>query len=206
MVVPFSFAHIASVIITLDSRHTPADIPSLIERNYHYSYSCSITLERCTCSLPSRTLDINTGIMKLLPTFSEDRSAQTTSLKDIAQDTIGEAYIEEDPSVAEWLCECVPTSHDAAEYVRELFPSVRWLRRYNLHWLAGDAIAGMQSNLQKLLLHTANSRKVSRSVLLWYRKPWLMRRSRACHLLSAYTRPSQARVYTGSSGRLETSS
>jgi sodium-independent sulfate anion transporter 11 len=81
--------------------------------------------------------------MKLLPTFSEDRSAQTTSLKSIAHDTFGETYIEEDPSVAEWFRECIPTSHGAAEYVRELFPSARWLRRYNLHWLAGDAIAGM---------------------------------------------------------------
>jgi sodium-independent sulfate anion transporter 11 len=85
--------------------------------------------------------------MKLLPTLSEDHSARATSLKDIAHDTIGETYIEEDPSVAEWFRECIPTSHGAAEYVRELFPSARWLRRYNLHWLAGDAIAGMYKHL-----------------------------------------------------------
>ncbi|KAI4687983.1 uncharacterized protein J4E84_004911 [Alternaria hordeiaustralica] len=85
--------------------------------------------------------------MKYLPTFSEDRSAQRTSLKDIAHETVGETYIEEDPSVAEWFREFIPTSHGAAQYVRELFPSARWLRRYNLHWLAGDAIAGITVGL-----------------------------------------------------------
>ena len=80
--------------------------------------------------------------MKVFPTFAEDRSAQTETLKNVAHETIGETYIEEDPSVADWFRECLPTSQDAAEYVRELFPSARWIRRYNLHWLAGDAIAG----------------------------------------------------------------
>ena len=81
--------------------------------------------------------------MKLLPTFSEDRSAQTTTFKDIANETIGESYVEEDPSVAEWFRDCVPTSSGVAEYIREVFPSARWIRRYNLHWLVGDVIAGM---------------------------------------------------------------
>jgi sodium-independent sulfate anion transporter 11 len=80
--------------------------------------------------------------MKLLPTFSEDRSAQTETLKHIASETIGETYIEDDPSVAEWFREFVPTSQGVVEYVREVFPSARWIRRYNLQWLIGDAIAG----------------------------------------------------------------
>jgi sodium-independent sulfate anion transporter 11 len=80
--------------------------------------------------------------MKLLPTFAEDHSARTASLKQTSGETIGETYLEEDPSVAEWFRGLVPTKHGAAEYVRELFPSARWMRRYNLQWLAGDAIAG----------------------------------------------------------------
>jgi sodium-independent sulfate anion transporter 11 len=80
--------------------------------------------------------------MKLLPTFSEDRSKQQAALEQTANETIGETYIEEDPSVAEWFRDQVPSTHDVAEYARELFPSARWIRRYNLHWLAGDAIAG----------------------------------------------------------------
>lgn len=85
--------------------------------------------------------------MKLLPTFSEDRSAQTETFKNIATETIGETYIEEDPSVAEWFRELIPNSHGMVEYLRQVFPSARWIRRYNLHWLAGDAIAGITVGL-----------------------------------------------------------
>ncbi|KAJ5065591.1 sulfate transporter family-domain-containing protein [Bipolaris maydis] len=85
--------------------------------------------------------------MKLLPTFSEDRSAQTETFKSIALETIGETYIEEDPSVAEWFREFVPTRRGVVEYFLQVFPSARWIRRYNLHWLAGDAIAGITVGL-----------------------------------------------------------
>lgn len=88
--------------------------------------------------------------MKLLPIFSEDRSAQTATLTDIANETIGESFIEEDPSVAEWFRSFVPTSSAVAEYIREVFPSARWIRRYNLHWLVGDAIAGKCSRYYEL--------------------------------------------------------
>jgi sodium-independent sulfate anion transporter 11 len=59
-----------------------------------------------------------------------------------ARDTIGETYVEDDPSVAEWFAGLVPTRSDVAQYVHNLFPSASWIRRYNLHWLLGDAIAG----------------------------------------------------------------
>jgi hypothetical protein len=135
--------------------------------------------------------------MKFLPTFSEDRTAQKTLLKDIAHDTVGETYIEEDPSVAEWFREFIPTSHGAAEYVRELFPSARWLRRYNLHWLAGDAIAGMFSSSSAPLLILSKS-KASRLVSLSSRKPWHMLRLLGCHLPLVFTLRSQAHVCIGS--------
>ena len=80
--------------------------------------------------------------MEFALAFAEDHSARTASLHQISEKTIGNAYVEEDPSVAEWFRDLVPTRHDAAEYVRELFPSAQWIRRYNFHWLAGDAIAG----------------------------------------------------------------
>lgn len=86
---------------------------------------------------------LTTATTKLLPTFSEDHSKQTASLEQIARETIGETYLEEDPSVAEWFRGLVPSSRGAAEYVTELFPSARWVRRYNVPWLVGDAIAGM---------------------------------------------------------------
>jgi hypothetical protein len=144
--------------------------------------------------------------MKFLPTFSEDRSVQTAFLNDVANDTVGETYIEEDPSVAEWFRQLVPTSHGAAEYARDLFPSARWLRRYNLHWLAGDAIAGMLRISPTSCCFPTNKNKASRSVLLSFRKPWRMLHLPSCHLPLVSTLHSQARVYTGSSEHLETSS
>jgi sodium-independent sulfate anion transporter 11 len=66
---------------------------------------------------------------------SEKRGERTAS--------INQTYIEDDPSVAEWARGLVPSSTGVAEYVSELFPSARWMRRYNLHWLAGDMVAGM---------------------------------------------------------------
>lgn len=74
---------------------------------------------------------------------STTRNRQTASLEQVARDTINETYLEEDPSVAEWFRDLVPSSAGVAEYVRELFPSAQWIRRYNLHWLLGDVIAGM---------------------------------------------------------------
>lgn len=59
-----------------------------------------------------------------------------------AKETVGNAYIEEDPTVTEWLCSLMPTRNGFRQYVHNLFPSASWTRRYNLHWMLGDAIAG----------------------------------------------------------------
>lgn len=73
---------------------------------------------------------------------SEERCRKTASLEQIARETINQTYHEEDASVAEWFRGLVPSSAGVAEYVSELFPSAQWVRRYNVHWLLGDVIAG----------------------------------------------------------------
>lgn len=80
--------------------------------------------------------------MMIFDNSSDQREKRTASLEQLARETIGDSYIEEDPSVAEWFHGLVPSSQGVAEYVRELFPSARWMRRYNVPWLIGDAIAG----------------------------------------------------------------
>jgi sodium-independent sulfate anion transporter 11 len=79
---------------------------------------------------------------KLLHNDPAARDQEKETLLNVARDTIGDTYVEDDPSVAEWFASLVPTKGDAAQYVRDLFPSASWVRRYNLHWLLGDAIAG----------------------------------------------------------------
>jgi len=64
-------------------------------------------------------------------------------MEQIARETIGEIYLEEDPSVTEWFRGFVPCSGDVGEYVRELFPCAGWVRRYCWGWAVGDLVAGM---------------------------------------------------------------
>ncbi|KAH8724846.1 sulfate permease-like protein, partial [Phaeosphaeriaceae sp. PMI808] len=78
---------------------------------------------------------------------SEEHRRHRVSLEQIARETINQTYQEDDPSVSEWFRDLVPSSAGVAEYVTELFPSAQWVRRYNVHWLMGDVIAGVTVGL-----------------------------------------------------------
>lgn len=52
------------------------------------------------------------------------------------------AYVEQEPSSADWLRELVPTGQKVVQYFANLFPFLRWITRYNLQWLIGDLVAG----------------------------------------------------------------
>ncbi|KAF1965302.1 sulfate permease-like protein [Bimuria novae-zelandiae CBS 107.79] len=84
---------------------------------------------------------------RILHANPADQEEEKRVLQKIAQDTIGDPYFEEDPTVAEWFRDLVPTAAGVGEYFQNLFPSASWLRRYNLHWLLGDAIAGVTVGL-----------------------------------------------------------
>ncbi|KHN97031.1 sulfate permease 2 [Metarhizium album ARSEF 1941] len=58
-----------------------------------------------------------------------------------------DVYIEDEPSVAEWFKELVPSRSGVLQYVTSLFPSASWIRRYNVRWLAGDMVAGITIGL-----------------------------------------------------------
>jgi solute carrier family 26 (sodium-independent sulfate anion transporter), member 11 len=68
---------------------------------------------------------------------------QADGLEQRAKRTLNSTYVEDEPTVKEWLRSLVPTRHGAAGYIHNLFPSAQWMPRYNLHWLLGDAIAGL---------------------------------------------------------------
>ncbi|KAG9185058.1 hypothetical protein G6011_03005 [Alternaria panax] len=52
-------------------------------------------------------------------------------------------YFEEEPTAKEWLCSFRLTRQSIINFLCSLFPCTSWLRRYNVHWLLGDAIAGL---------------------------------------------------------------
>lgn len=52
-------------------------------------------------------------------------------------------YSEDEPTATQWLADHRPTVPATFRYVKSLFPFTRWIFRYNLQWLLGDAIGGM---------------------------------------------------------------
>ena len=85
----------------------------------------------------------DTFATKVLHIDTNPHRLERETLLKVGEDVLGHTYLEEDPTVAEWARDCVPSRADVADYVRTLFPSASWIRRYNLHWMIGDVIAGM---------------------------------------------------------------
>ncbi|KAF2736309.1 sulfate permease 2 [Polyplosphaeria fusca] len=54
-----------------------------------------------------------------------------------------EPYIEEEPTVKDWLLQFKPSRNGTQRYLRSLFPFWSWIFHYNFTWLAGDFIAGV---------------------------------------------------------------
>ena len=79
---------------------------------------------------------------KVLHIETDPHQQEREALLKVGEKVIGNAYIEEDPTVAGWARDLVPSGADVAAYFRSLFPPASWVRRYNLHWMLGDTIAG----------------------------------------------------------------
>lgn len=56
---------------------------------------------------------------------------------------IEDTYVEEDPTVGEWMREHSPTAKGAWGFFVGLFPFIHWIGKYNKIWFAGDLIAGV---------------------------------------------------------------
>ncbi|KAF4465434.1 family sulfate permease [Fusarium albosuccineum] len=56
--------------------------------------------------------------------------------------TNADPYIEQEPTVGEFLAEITPSVHDLGEYLYGLFPFLSWIGKYNWVWFLGDFIAG----------------------------------------------------------------
>jgi sodium-independent sulfate anion transporter 11 len=57
--------------------------------------------------------------------------------------TNADPFIEQEPTVGEFLAEITPDIHDVAAYFYNLFPFLSWIGKYNWIWFIGDLIAGM---------------------------------------------------------------
>lgn len=52
------------------------------------------------------------------------------------------AYVEKEPTTADFFREHHPTVDNIKSYLHSLFPFLGWIAHYNLTWLVGDLIAG----------------------------------------------------------------
>ncbi|RKF76011.1 Sulfate permease 2 [Golovinomyces cichoracearum] len=52
-------------------------------------------------------------------------------------------YIEDDPSVFDWVRNRVPKPSKLITYTRSLFPFISWISNYNISWFMGDLVAGL---------------------------------------------------------------
>jgi solute carrier family 26 (sodium-independent sulfate anion transporter), member 11 len=77
----------------------------------------------------------------------KERKEQKQHFEQQAREALVSPYFEEDPNVLEWLQELAPSRAGAKAYTHALFPSASWARRYNLHWMIKDAIAGVTVGL-----------------------------------------------------------
>ncbi|KAH8895941.1 sulfate permease [Thozetella sp. PMI_491] len=68
-------------------------------------------------------------------------------VENFAREAFSEVYLEDEPSVREWLRSLVPTRKGAIDYFLSLLPCIQWIPRYNLRWLLGDATAGVTIGL-----------------------------------------------------------
>lgn len=50
-----------------------------------------------------------------------------------------EAY----PTVLDWLHDICPSQNQSLQYLIQLFPFLNWIKHYNLQWLVGDLVAGI---------------------------------------------------------------
>jgi solute carrier family 26 (sodium-independent sulfate anion transporter), member 11 len=60
---------------------------------------------------------------------------------------IASHYVEQDPTVGEWVRDAVPDGKQVVNYLTSLFPFSAWIFSYNLQWFLGDMIAGITVGL-----------------------------------------------------------
>ena len=57
-------------------------------------------------------------------------------------------YLEQEPTVGEFIRELAPTRDGVVHYMVSLFPSATWITRYKGAWLLGDVVAGRRYTLK----------------------------------------------------------
>jgi len=85
---------------------------------------------------------ITHGLAKVLGIELPDRNDPVKRGESVFSVSSGDVYVEEDPTVQEFIADLTPSGHDVVNYFWSLFPFTKWIHRYNLQWAIGDLVAG----------------------------------------------------------------
>ena len=95
---------------------------------------------------PSTSAKIGHGLAKVLGIKLDYRDAITkedlSRGESVFSVSSADTYVEEEPSVVQWLQDILPTGRGVLNYLYSLIPFVHWIGRYNGQWLFGDLVAG----------------------------------------------------------------
>lgn len=78
-----------------------------------------------------------------IPQPDETSTDRVSRGESIATSVTANPYVEQDPTVKEYLRDLWPSKAAADHYLRSLLPCIDWLPRYNRIWLVGDLVAGI---------------------------------------------------------------
>ena len=96
--------------------------------------------------MTSASSKIGHGLAKVLGIKLEYRNElgreNVTRGESVFSVSSADTYVEEEPTVKEWIKDTLPTGRGLVQYATNLFPFVKWLPFYNAQWLAGDLVAG----------------------------------------------------------------
>lgn len=97
--------------------------------------------------MASTSTKVGHGLAKVLGIKLEQPSntgaSKVTRGESVFSVDSSDSYLEEEPTVWEWIKSTTPNGREIGQYVRNLFPFTRWILRYNTQWLIGDLIAGV---------------------------------------------------------------
>ncbi|KAI9687363.1 MAG: Sulfate permease 2 [Bathelium mastoideum] len=101
-------------------------------------------------STESTSTKVGHGLAKILGIkldyrneMGRDNTSRVTRGESVFSVESADDYVEEEPTVSEWLSEQFPSGHQVLHYIQSLFPFTSWIAHYNTQWLIGDLIAGM---------------------------------------------------------------
>lgn len=95
---------------------------------------------------PSRAGNLIAKFLRINTNYRDEPTESITRGESIVSDSTIETFVEEDPTSIEWIRDVLPGRDTAKRYVKELFPFLNWITRYNSQWLIGDLVAGELNN------------------------------------------------------------